>query len=403
MCIGFWSLEHPDYALILCSNRDEYLARPTTPAHWHAFEMPVERDPYAAVPEHGPPRAVSPSASASTVTDASESHSDAASDPGPAAAGVPRGSVLSGRDLRAGGTWLGISRAGRVAFLTNITEDSGPFASTRGALTSSFLLPDPALPHSETPETYAEHLVRAGGSYAGFNLLLLAPSPSRSSSSLSPEGTGGLTYDAAFVTNHGGGLPLATRGLSPAERRCGALSNGVDGRGADAWPKVRQGTALFADVLAELGMDVRSDADVVGTTSPRPATAASTKPKTADEADEMRLVERLFALLTWHPPTPPRARADLKHTIQIPPLRIRADASAAAKGGPPPVYGTRAATALLVRRDGRALFVERDVWVLDERGEAVRGEVGRQRVVRFDVEVELDGNAAGAGDGDGGR
>ena len=26
---------------ILCSNRDEYLTRPTANAHWHSFEMPV--------------------------------------------------------------------------------------------------------------------------------------------------------------------------------------------------------------------------------------------------------------------------------------------------------------------------------------------------------------------------
>ena len=29
----------------------------------------------------------------------------------------PNGDVLSGRDLRGGGTWLGISRTGKVAFL----------------------------------------------------------------------------------------------------------------------------------------------------------------------------------------------------------------------------------------------------------------------------------------------
>ena len=60
---------------ILCTNRDEYLSRPTTTSHWHYFEMPV------TVPE------------------------------------APNGNVLSGRDLRGGGTWLGITRTGRFAFL----------------------------------------------------------------------------------------------------------------------------------------------------------------------------------------------------------------------------------------------------------------------------------------------
>lgn len=97
MCVGFWCLEHPDYALyaaflidfkvctchidfralysILCSNRDESLSRPTTEAHFHNFGPEIE-------------------------------------------SGVQDGFVLSGRDLRAGGTWLGINRdSGRIALL----------------------------------------------------------------------------------------------------------------------------------------------------------------------------------------------------------------------------------------------------------------------------------------------
>ncbi|KAL5524769.1 hypothetical protein ACEPAF_9915 [Sanghuangporus sanghuang] len=37
MCTGFWSLDHLGYALILCSNPDEYLSRPTSNAHFHCF------------------------------------------------------------------------------------------------------------------------------------------------------------------------------------------------------------------------------------------------------------------------------------------------------------------------------------------------------------------------------
>lgn len=98
MCVGFWTLEHPAYALyvllkhlvilggelkwrlcrwhtrILCSNRDEFLSRPTTPAHWHSFGP-------SGTDDHG------------------------------------EGDVLSGRDLAAGGTWAGVSRTGRFALL----------------------------------------------------------------------------------------------------------------------------------------------------------------------------------------------------------------------------------------------------------------------------------------------
>ena len=58
---------------ILCTNRDEFLDRPTEDAHFHAFGE-------ALAPGTLPP-------------------------------------VLAGRDLQAGGSWFGMNRAGRVALL----------------------------------------------------------------------------------------------------------------------------------------------------------------------------------------------------------------------------------------------------------------------------------------------
>ena len=117
----------------------------------------------------------------------------------------PGGSVLSGRDLRAGGTWLGVNRAGRVAFRyvtptpprrrprsharrsTNITEEARAYASTRGALTSAFLLP--ARP-GEGLHAHVARVLAEGTVYAGFNLLLLAPRPRAE--------PGALTYEFAY-------------------------------------------------------------------------------------------------------------------------------------------------------------------------------------------------------------
>ena len=92
MCIALLTTAHPDYALILISNRDEFLSRPTAPANWWA---------------------------------------------------PPNESVLGGRDLlrEEQGTWLGITRHGRLAVLTNFREEGQLVheAKSRGGIVNSFL------------------------------------------------------------------------------------------------------------------------------------------------------------------------------------------------------------------------------------------------------------------------
>jgi uncharacterized protein with NRDE domain len=78
-------------------------------------------------------------------------------------------SVLAGRDLSAGGTWLGVTRTGRFAALTNFRDASAPKkdgAPSRGALVADFLRGDVAA---------ADHVaaIQSGaGLYPGFNLLV---------------------------------------------------------------------------------------------------------------------------------------------------------------------------------------------------------------------------------------
>ncbi|MGA0610877.1 NRDE family protein [Caldimonas sp. KR1-144] len=54
--------------------------------------------------------------------------------------------LLGGRDLRAGGTWLGLSAAGRLAFVTNVRDPSSldPTARSRGELVTRWIEGDPA-------------------------------------------------------------------------------------------------------------------------------------------------------------------------------------------------------------------------------------------------------------------
>jgi uncharacterized protein with NRDE domain len=73
--------------------------------------------------------------------------------------------ILAGRDLQAKGTWLGVSRGGRFASVTNYRGGHDPGAAeSRGALVNRFLLSD------DSPEKYVSNIKPA--SYSGFNLLV---------------------------------------------------------------------------------------------------------------------------------------------------------------------------------------------------------------------------------------
>ena len=74
--------------------------------------------------------------------------------------------LLAGKDLEAGGTWLGVTRSGRFAALTNIRSPEarqGP--RSRGKLVLDYLT------GKMSPGDYLNSLTDELGEYAGFNLL----------------------------------------------------------------------------------------------------------------------------------------------------------------------------------------------------------------------------------------
>lgn len=129
--------------------------------------------------------------------------------------------VLAGRDLEAGGTWMGITRTGRFAALTNYREP-GPRdtdAPSRGNLVADFLR------GAVGPEKFLGRLQREGKAFNGFAMVF------------------GRVGDLWFYSNrnHAEG-PLA-RGLH-------GLSNGP----LDApWPKVERTRAAVKTALAAPG------------------------------------------------------------------------------------------------------------------------------------------------------
>jgi uncharacterized protein with NRDE domain len=106
---------HPDFPLVIAANRDEYYERPTAMAEFW------QDHPH----------------------------------------------ILGGRDLECMGTWLGVTRAGRFAALTNFRDprELKTDAPTRGRLVSGFLTSQLA------PRTYLEEVATLAPRYNGFNLL----------------------------------------------------------------------------------------------------------------------------------------------------------------------------------------------------------------------------------------
>jgi len=76
--------------------------------------------------------------------------------------------LLAGKDLKAGGTWLGITAAGRFTAITNYRDLSNikADAPSRGELTLDYLT------SSSSPRQYLESIAKVADQYNGFNLLV---------------------------------------------------------------------------------------------------------------------------------------------------------------------------------------------------------------------------------------
>ncbi len=172
MCLILFSWrQRADYPLLLAANRDEFYARPTAPA---AF--------WSETPQ-----------------------------------------VLAGRDLVGGGTWLGVTRGGRLAAVTNYRDpdERRSGAPSRGLLVRDFLC-------ANAPVTeYLRALDRRAGEYSGFNLLL---------------GDGRQLGYFASRTGQGRLLPPGLYGLS---------NHLLD----TPWPKVTAGKTALAQLVAAPAID----------------------------------------------------------------------------------------------------------------------------------------------------
>mgnify|MGYP003836317751 CR=1 FL=1 len=167
--------QHPQYPLLLLANRDEFYQRPTAPAQPWQDEI-----------------------------------------------------ITAGRDLEAGGTWLGVTPGGRVAAVTNIREPGAPEppgVRSRGEIPVNFLR------GGQSPQDYAAAL--AGARYRGFNALLF---------------------------DHRARETMVCAGNRHAPFAMAPGVHGISNGAPDApWPKVRSGCALLADLVNALPDSLDAD------------------------------------------------------------------------------------------------------------------------------------------------
>ena len=167
--------------------------------------------------------------------------------------GADAPAVLGGRDLRGGGTWLGLTAAGRLALLTNVREPPrhADAAPSRGELVTRWLRGD------ATPDAYAASL--AGGGHHGYNLV-------------------------AADLRQGSVFHLSNRGAPHS-----ALGNGVHGlsnAGLDTpWPKVNALKARLAAALQAHDELAGLEAALFGALADRAEASADALPATGVPLD----------------------------------------------------------------------------------------------------------------------
>lgn len=127
--------------------------------------------------------------------------------------------ILGGRDLEAGGTWLGMTKEGKLSMVTNFRDPKNinPKAPSRGHLVSDYLAGE------IEPDKYLKHLAPRASAYNGFNLIT------------------GTTEKLWYLSNYSPEIKLLTNGVY-------GLSNHL----LDTpWPKVVKGRKKMEAVLRQ--------------------------------------------------------------------------------------------------------------------------------------------------------
>lgn len=208
MCLIFLSYkQNKEYPLIVLANRDEFYNRPTQAAdYWN--ENP---------------------------------------------------NILGGKDLEGGGTWMGVTKNGYMAMLTNYRDIANiiPNAPTRGKLVADYLLGE------FSPKEYLAALSRTASRYNGYSLIV------------------GSFNDPWYYSNYQNKLVQLGTGFY-------GLSNALLN---NKWPKVETGKSMLSPLLSKNKIDKNALFDVM--TNPNVATDKQL-PQTGLPLEKERAVSSMF-------------------------------------------------------------------------------------------------------------
>lgn len=349
MCIALLTTAHPKFALIVINNRDEFILRPTSKPHWW------------------------------TTQTQNTTHSDTQQ-------------VLSSRDLlrKEQGTWLGITKAGHLAVLTNYREldvSTGAPSVTgqrsRGAVVNAWL----SAPTSQSVGDFVASTIANGGTRGVGGFSLICGKLRR---------RGEREMDPLAILSNKAEHPDAIPQIASARGQTVGLSNAAFDAPVE-WPKVSKGKALLERAV---------------------------KDAVEKEVGDEELVQRLFNMMEQD--DLPRDEGmrfedhlkELQESIFIPPLgddehraameqvgALSDKSSNDAKGdthvsvdgaehqkpsqdSAPPVfntgmYGTQRQTVILVDWEGNVTYTERALY--DENGRAIPKGQG-DMVFKFSVD-----------------
>jgi uncharacterized protein with NRDE domain len=323
MCIVLITTAHPSYSLIILDNRDEFILRPTSRPHWwHSH------------------------------------HQD----------------ILSARDLQREeqGTWLGITKTGNFAVLTNYRETDTHDAShpvmgtrSRGGMVTAWL----TSPEDESTEQFVHHLLEGEGvkGVGGFSLVCGKLRKRRDTEhELEP---------LAIISNRAGS-PDDVPWIADKRGEVYGLSN-TSFLDPETWPKVRMGREKVLDVVKEVVEGGLGEQELVDKLF-GVLDSDTLPPQKGEDFEEYiyQLRHSIFIHAIGHETVPkiPKADAIASANTKVVANGIRecedSEEELKQEEAPDPeqnpgmtgIYGTQRQTIILVDWEGNVTFRERSLW-----------------------------------------